>query len=156
MTQGEEMVEVVSGFPVHMGYAYDLANHFWVAASIDRSIRVGMDALGLETSGTLAQLAFDAIGTVIERGAPFGTLEAEKFVGPLVAPVSGHIVVVNDAAMADPAMLQADPYGEGWMIQMEPSDLDNDRALLITGRAQIISSFEEKIRYYRLEGVLAE
>ena len=47
--------------------------------------RIGMDALGIETSGTLAELSFVPVGTELTAGRPFGQLEAAKFVGPLVS-----------------------------------------------------------------------
>ncbi len=156
MTDSQLMIEVVSGFPVHIGYGYDLTNHMWVDTFANGKLRIGMDALGLETSGTLAQLVFHDQGADIKRGAPFGTLEAEKFVGPLVAPVSGRVIATNTSAMTNPGIVQADPYGGGWMIDVEPSDLETEMAMLIKGRDAIVPAFEQKVKQYRLEGVLAE
>lgn len=150
------MIEKVLGFEVRTDLAYDLDNHFWVAGAAGEAVRIGMDPLGLETSGTLAQLAIDPVGTVVERGRPFGTLEAEKFVGSLVAPLSGEITAINSAAMEDPGIVQRTPYDAGWLIELSTSHPDVELPSLVTGREAIIEAFERKIRHYRLEGVLAE
>ena len=145
----------VGGFTVLTDRAYDLDNHLWVEVLDTGNVRVGMDALGVETSGTLAQLSFQPADTV-QRGEAIGSLEAEKFVGPLLAPISGRVVTVNEAPMADPGLVERDPYGEGWFIEIEPADLDDELGDLIVGEAEIVSRFEDKVTQYRLEGVLAE
>ncbi len=145
----------VRGFPVRLDLAYDMATHLWVATMGPDRVRVGMDALGVETSGTLAQLALGAVGTEVGRGEPFGSIEAEKFVGPLVAPIGGRVVAVNRAVAADPGLVHRDPYGAGWLVEMEPADLDRDLAGLVAG-ADVEARFSSKVEEYRREGVLAE
>ena len=57
----------------------------------------------------------------------FGTIEAVKAVSDLYSPVSGEVVAVNEALEEDPALVNSDPYGEGWMVRLsvqDPSDLD--------------------------------
>ena len=98
-------VQTVSGFAVETDLAYDLDRHMWVSSQDAGVVRIGMDSLGLETSGTLAQLSFQPHGE-IARGEPFGSLEAEKFVGPLVSPLSGRILAVNESAMTDPGLVE--------------------------------------------------
>jgi glycine cleavage system H protein len=148
-------VETVSGFAVDTALAYDIDHHMWVHVLESGHVQIGMDALGIETSGTLAQLAFVA-GAEFARGEAFGTLEAEKFVGPLVAPVSGNTVAVNEATLADPGLVERDPYGAGWFIEVAPTNLDEELGQLTRDAAQIVGEFERKVRQYRLEGVLAE
>ncbi len=147
-------VRTVSGFAVPSGFAYDLDNHMWVQLLDSGHARVGMDALGVETSGTLAQLSF-AVGSEFKRGEPFGTLEAEKFVGPLFAPLSGRITAVNEAAMADPGLVERDPYGAGWFVEVLPT-APAELGDLIRDDAEVVDRFQAKVRQYRIEGVLAE
>ncbi len=147
--------QTVSGFAVRTDLAYDLDNHMWVDVRESGHARIGMDALGLETSGTLAQLAFSTDDEFV-RGEPFGTLEAEKFVGPLIAPLSGRTVAVNGAVSADPGLVERDPYGAGWFVEIEPTNLDEELPFLIRDEADILERFERKVRQYRIEGVLAE
>lgn len=146
----------VGGFTVRLDLAYDCLHHMWVEVLSPQRVRVGMDPLGLETAGTLAQLEVSPTGTTVRRGGHFGSLEAEKFVGPLVAPLSGTVTAVNQAAINDPSCVERDPFGQGWMIEMVPTALDEDMALLTRGEDDVVAAFETKIEEYRRDGVLAE
>lgn len=149
-----EIVEV-AGFQVALDRAYDPAGHFWVSmVGADRA-RVGLDALGVETSGTIAQLAFLPAGEPLKRGEAFGSLEAAKFVGPLVSPVSGTVVATNDAVVSDPALVERDPYGAGWLIEVSMADNAELRDL-ISGRDVVPVWFAAEVEDYRMKGVLAE
>jgi glycine cleavage system H protein len=148
-------VETVGGFAVDIDLAYDLERHMWVSVQESGIVRIGMDSLGLETSGTLAQLSFHPVGEVT-RGEPFGSLEAEKFVGPLLAPLSGRVLSVNESAMADPGLVERDPYGEGWLIEIAPTHLAEEFPMLATDAETIMEQFRLKVRQYRIEGVIAE
>ncbi len=146
----------IEGFAVRADLAYDLERHMWVADRDDGRLRVGMDTLGVETSGTLAHLDFVDVGTVLERGEPFGTLEAEKFVGPLVAPVAGVVVAVNTAVTDDPGVVEREPFDGGWMIEISPSAGATDIAELVRGVDAITERFRARVAEYRRDGVLAE
>ena len=115
-----------------------------------------MDPLGIETSGTLAQLSFLAVGAELAAGRPFGQLEAAKFVGPLVSPVSGRVLAVNDPVVADPGLAERDPFGGGWLIDVELSDPDGDLPALLSEPDEITRWFAAKVEDYRLTGVIAE
>lgn len=144
----------VKGFRVRPGLAYDLDHHMWVEFLDTRRVRIGMDPLGVETSGTLAQLALSAVGTAVRRGEAFGSLEAEKFVGPLVAPLSGRVLAVNESVAADPGAVEQDAY-EAWLVELEPSAME-ELDLLVHEEAAVLAGFEAKVTQYRIEGVLAE
>ena len=151
MTPGRE----VAGFPVALDRAYHPENHLWVAVGEPTAVRIGLDALGVETSGTLAQLAFVEVGEAIGRGEAFGSLEAAKFVGPLTSPLSGRVTATNEAVLADPRLVERDPYGAGWLIEMtlsDPSELKD----LVQGAEAVPAWFAAEVADYRLKGVLAE
>jgi glycine cleavage system H protein len=149
-----EIVEV-AGFGVALDRAYDPAGHFWVSPLGEDRVRLGLDALGVETTGTIAQLAFLPVGEPLKRGEPFGSLEAAKFVGPLTSPLSGTVVATNDAVVADPALVERDPYGAGWLVEIDLAD-PGERRDLISGATAITVWFEAEVEDYRLKGVLAE
>jgi glycine cleavage system H protein len=118
-------------------------------------LRIGMDSLGVETSGTLAQLAFLPVGEELKRGQPFGSLEAAKFVGPLTSPLSGTVTAHNEAVLADPSLVERDPYGAGWLVEValaDPGELGD----LVQGAEAIPAWFAAEVESYRLKGVLAE
>jgi glycine cleavage system H protein len=149
-----EIIEV-AGFGVALDRAYDGAGHFWISTVGPARVRIGMDALGVETSGTIAQLAFLPVGEHLKRGDAFGSLEAAKFVGPLTSPLSGTVTATNDAVVADPALVERDPYGAGWLIELDladPGELSN----LVAGSQPIRVWFEAEVEDYRMQGVLAE
>ena len=108
---------IVAGFPLALDRRYHAETHMWVLATGPGRVRIGMDPLGIETSGTLAQLSFVPVGTELTAGRPFGQLEAAKFVGPLVSPVSGAVLAVNDEVAMDAGLAERDPYGAGWLIE---------------------------------------
>jgi glycine cleavage system H protein len=149
-----EIIEV-AGFGIALDRAYDSSGHFWVSMVGPDRARIGMDALGVETSGTLAQLAFLPIGAAVKRGEPFGSLEAAKFVGPLTSPLSGTVSATNDAVVADPALVERDPYGGGWLVELDLAD-PGELSDLVSGSEPIKVWFEAEVEDYRMKGVLAE
>lgn len=68
--------------------------------------------------GDIVFVELPGVGDKFEQGATFGTVEAVKAVSDLFCPVDGEVVAVNDALDADPSLVNSDPYGEGWMIQL--------------------------------------
>ena len=152
---GSTLLQIL-GYPLALDRLYEPTTHMWVLRCGRETVRVGMDPLGVETSGTLAQLSFDAVGTALAAGRPFGQLEAAKFVGPLISPVSGTLLAVNDAVAADPALAEQDPFGAGWLAEI---GLTGDAAALpglLSGPEEITAWFISKVEEYQLKGVLAE
>jgi glycine cleavage system H protein len=149
-----EIIEV-AGFGVALDRAYEGTGHFWVSMVGPDRARIGMDALGVETSGTIAQLAFLPVGEHLKRGEAFGSLEAAKFVGPLTSPLSGTVSATNDAVVADPALVERDPYGAGWLVELDLAD-PGELSDLVSGSQAIKVWFEAEVEDYRMKGVLAE
>ncbi len=145
----------VAGFNLALDRAYDGAGHFWVSTIDEARVRVGMDALCVETSGTLAQLAFLPVGEHLKRGEAFGSLEAAKFVGPLTSPLSGTVSATNEAVVEDPSLVEREPYGQGWLIELDLAD-PGELAELVSGAHPIRVWFEAEVEDYRMKGVLAE
>jgi glycine cleavage system H protein len=88
---------------------------------------VGITDFAQGELGDIVFVELPKAGESFERTAVFGTVEAVKAVSELFAPVSGEIVEVNAALDANPALINSDPYGEGWMIKVritDPAELD--------------------------------
>ncbi len=145
----------VAGFPVDLARAYDPQTHLWVLDLGGGRLRVGLDALGVETSGTLAAVAFIAGGTELARGEPFGSLEAAKFVGPFVAPVAGRLTAVNEAVLGDPSLVERDPYGAGWLVEFDTTG-PIAPGTLVAGPDAVTAWFAATVEDYRLKGLVAE
>lgn len=144
----------VAGYRLRRDRAYDPDTHVWVQPVAGGRVRIGLDPLGIETMGTLAQLDLPAPGTGVRRGEPAGSLEAEKFVGPLECPVTGVVVAVNADAVADPRTVHADPFAT-WLVEVDPADYDGEAAELVAG-GDVAPWFAAKVADYRRRGVLAE
>ncbi|MCD6325681.1 glycine cleavage system protein GcvH [Candidatus Bathyarchaeota archaeon] len=81
------------------------------------------------------------VGDEIVKGEPFGTVESVKSVSDLVAPINGKIEEVNEEVVDNPQIINEDPYGEGWLILVSPSNLDEDLKTLM--------SFEESVEWHK-------
>ncbi|MBI3688669.1 MAG: glycine cleavage system protein H [Actinobacteria bacterium] len=147
---------LVAGFPVRSDRYYDRDNHVWLLPMPDGRVRIGLDALNVETTGTLAGLGFLPVGSVLRRGGTYGSLEAAKYVGPLLTPISGIFAAGNEAVLAEPGLVTADPYGAGWLAELEPTDFDAELPLLLHTEAELRSWFSATVTDYRSRGLIAE
>lgn len=80
--------------------------------------------------GDIVFVELPSVGTTLNAMQTFGTVEAVKAVSELFSPVAGEVVEINDALDADPALINSDPYGEGWMIKLRVSDPSEVEALM--------------------------
>jgi glycine cleavage system H protein len=118
-------------------------------------VRIGFDELGQETHGDIAFLQLATPGTTVCRRQELGSLEAGKYVGPILSPVSGTVSAVNQRALDDPRLVNTDPYGDGWLVEIALADSERCEHLL---REPLVISrwFNDKVREFREKGVLAE
>ncbi|NKQ54385.1 glycine cleavage system protein H [Amycolatopsis sp. K13G38] len=152
---GASALTEVRGYHVALDRMYDPETHVWAKSTAPGELRIGLDPLGVETSGTLAQLSVVDSGTRLVRGRAFGQLEAAKFVGPLISPVSGIALAANEAVLADPGLVEEDPFGAGWLLELAYDGAD-ELSCLLTVPEEIGAWFARKVDQYRLEGVIAE
>lgn len=123
---------------------YYYEQHTWVKLE-GEVVRVGLDTIGLARAGKIVFIRVKK-GKTIAQGKSFGTAEAGKGVIPLRAPVSGEIIENNpkvDKRNVD--LLNNDPYGEGWIIKMAPTNLDEEMKTLKHGD-DVIPWAEEEIK----------
>jgi glycine cleavage system H protein len=102
------------------------AEHEWVKV-IDGGVRVGITDHAQEALGDIVFVTLPAPGTSVEAGQPLGEVESTKSVSDIYAPVSGEILARNDVLDARPELVNADAYGDGWMIEIklaDPSSVD--------------------------------
>lgn len=133
---------------------YDRKDHLW--ARIEEGVvRVGLDQFGQKAAGTVAYVKLLPPGRAVAKGRAFGSLEAGKYVGPLRAPVGGRIASVNQRVLAEPRLVNTDPYGEGWFVTIAPSNLEADLQDLVHGD-QVQTWLEQEVVDYRAKGLLKE
>jgi len=121
-------------FPVDL--YYHKVEHLWMRHE-PAGVRVGLDALSRDALGTIVHLALGEPGIRVARGEQIGSLEAEKMVSPLVAPVSGTVLEHNRPAVQSPLMVGDDPYGSGWLVLLQPSAFEEEAADLVHGAEQL-------------------
>ena len=102
-------------FPADVRYTKD---HEWVRIEGDEAI-VGITDFAQHELGDIVYVEIESLGTELESGAVFGTVEAVKTVSDLFLPVSGTVTEVNGKLNASPELVNSDPYGEGWMVRMK-------------------------------------
>ncbi|MDQ1493936.1 MAG: glycine cleavage system protein [Actinomycetota bacterium] len=105
------------------------AEHEWVKV-IDGGVRVGITDHAQEALGDIVFVTLPAPGTSVEAGQPLGEVESTKSVSDIYAPLSGEILARNDVLDARPELVNADAYGEGWMIEIKLADPSAVDALL--------------------------
>ena len=100
------------------------SEHEWVRSpgEADGSVRVGITDYAQDALGDIVYVSLPDVGVDLEEGAAVGELESTKSVSDVYAPLAGSVVARNDALDATPELVNSDPYGEGWLFEITPSD----------------------------------
>lgn len=96
-------------------------NHEWVRRLDDGKICVGITDFAQDALGDVVFVDLPDVGRDLGSGEPFGEIESTKSVSDLYAPTNGEVVEVNEELEDQPDLVNQDPYGEGWMIVIEPT-----------------------------------
>ncbi|KDE60547.1 hypothetical protein EL22_17685 [Halostagnicola sp. A56] len=96
-------------------------SHEWILRR-DDVVRVGITDFAQDELGDIVFVELPAAGETLEEGTEFGVVESIKAISDVYAPVSGPIAAVNEAILDRPELVNEDPYGEGWMIELETDD----------------------------------
>ena len=123
---------------------YNVENNVWARREADGTITLGMTAYAAALAGQIVACTPKRVGRGVDKDKSAATVESGKWVGPVKAPVGGDVTEVNAAVTSKPATINADPYGDGWMVKIKPSNWDADSALLVTGAAAA-AAFEAKM-----------
>ncbi|MGI9136937.1 MAG: glycine cleavage system protein GcvH [Candidatus Nanopelagicales bacterium] len=106
------------------------AEHEWVRSGVDGSVRIGITHYAQDSLGDIVYVSAPAVGEPVSGGETCGEVESTKSVSDIYAPVSGEVVARNDALDASPELMNSDPYGEGWLIEVRPSDVSDLEGLM--------------------------
>lgn len=112
--------------PADLKYTKD---HEWLKIDGDVAT-VGITHFAQGELGDIVYVEVETEGETLDREEVFGTVEAVKTVSDLFMPVSGEVIAFNDALEANPESVNGNPYGDGWMIKIKLSDLDEVGGLL--------------------------
>ena len=96
-------------------------DHEW-AVQREQGIRVGISDYAQDQLGDIVFVELPKIGDRLDKGGEFGTVESVKAVAELFMPISGKVLVVNSVLEGTPELVNKDPYGDGWMIEVKPGE----------------------------------
>ena len=113
-------------FPEDLRYTKD---HEWIL-SHGEVIKIGISDYAQEQLGDIVFVELPQKGVHFDKGGEFGTVESVKAVAELFIPISGEVLTVNSILDGSPEMVNKDPYGDGWMIEIKPSTSDELESLM--------------------------
>ncbi len=105
----------MSDIPADLRYTVE---HEWVRRSAADTVRVGITDFAQSSLGDVVFVQLPAVGTEVAAGEAFGEVESTKSVSDLYAPISATVVAVNADLDANPALVNSDPYGQGWLLEL--------------------------------------
>lgn len=109
----------MSNIPSHLYYT---DSHEWVSSEDNDSARIGITDHAQEALGDLVFVELPVVGDEISQGDPCAVVESVKAASDIYAPVSGKIIAINEDLDNDPALINADPYGDGWLFEIDLID----------------------------------
>jgi len=120
----------VTDIPAELYYTEE---HEWVQRTGDDTVRVGITDYAQSALGDVVFVQLPDVGTEVTAGESFGEVESTKSVSDLYAPISAKVVAVNGDLEANPQVVNSDPYGDGWLIdlQIDGSSLEDALAGLL-------------------------
>ena len=136
-------------FPEDLYYTpEDGVGNSWARIESDGSVTVGIDDFFQKTAKNIRYVDLPFEGDKVEQGKAFATLESEKWVGQVTAPVSGEVLAVNNEVLEQPKLINEDPYGKGWLIKIKPEKLDEEIKNLIHGLEGIQQLYRKSVEKY--------
>lgn len=134
---------------------YHPGEHLWLRPAREGDtwmITVGVDAGGQEALGEIVYVQLSEAGRTVTRGEAVGSVEAEKMVRPVLAPVSGTLAEVNAALLAAPRLLNEDPYDRGWLFRIQTPNWEAERGELLHGEAAVTAWIRDELRAMKERG----
>ena len=125
----------VSDIPPELHYT---AEHEWVRRTAEDTVRVGITDFAQSALGDVVFVQLPDVGAEVIAGESFGEVESTKSVSDLYAPLSGRVAAVNADLEGTPQLVNSDPYGDGWLLELQaesPAALDAALAALLDAQA---------------------
>ena len=110
-------------FPEDLLYFAGATDSLWLKKE-EGKIRLGLTTLGTYAAGKIKFIRLRPAGKTVKAGRSIGTLESGKWTGAVKSPISGTLVEINEELKSNPGILNNDPYGEGWIAVLDPTNLD--------------------------------
>lgn len=130
----------IRGFLLPENLHYQVEKHIWARPQADGTVRLGLTPVAyalLNNTLVAVSVRTQLVGQLVAMGKSLAMVESLKYIGPLAAPFEGVLVSVNEHLATDPDLALSDPYGAGWIAEMEPSDWDAVKEKMLTGQPAI-------------------
>lgn len=117
----------MSNVPEHLRYT---ESHEWVDAEDPEAVRVGITEHAQDQLGDLVFVELPAVGDAFDQGDACAVVESVKAASDIYSPIAGEVIAVNEDLDADPALVNSDPYGAGWLFTVMPANVEDVLDLL--------------------------
>lgn len=118
----------MSNIPADLKYTKE---HEWVGQlTEDGTVRIGVTDHAQDALGDVVYVDLPEVGDILEAESTFGEIESTKSVSDLFVPLSGEVVAVNGELEGSPEIVNSDPYGAGWLIELRPANAADIESLL--------------------------
>lgn len=105
-------------------------DHTWLSIEPQESAKVGISEFAQDELGEIVYVDLPVVGKIFSKGEVFGSVEAIKTTSDLFMPVSGEVVEINPLLSDEPSLVNSDPFGQGWMIRIKFTDMEEIQTLL--------------------------
>ncbi|AZT95243.1 glycine cleavage system protein GcvH [Brevibacterium aurantiacum] len=112
--------------PLPQNFTYS-AEHEWINAGADaivgNTVKIGITAVAADALGEVVYVDLPEVGDTVTAGETCGEVESTKSVSDLYCPVTGEVTAINESATDNPGVLNSDPYGDGWLFEVNVTEL---------------------------------
>jgi glycine cleavage system H protein len=119
------------------------AEHEWLRREDDGTISIGVTDHAQSALGDLVYVELPEVGQDVESGGDMAVVESVKAASDVYSPIAGTVAAVNEALADDPETINSDPYGEGWLVKVQPSGDIDESALMTPDAYQALLDEEE-------------
>jgi glycine cleavage system H protein len=117
----------MSDLPGDLLYTND---HEWLRREDDGSVSIGITEHAQSALGDLVYVELPEVGSDVDEAGEMAVVESVKAASDVYAPIGGSIVAVNEALADDPEKINSDPYGDGWIVRIQPSEAIDESTLM--------------------------
>ncbi len=124
---------------------YYTKEHTWARVMADGTVKIGVTDYAQKKLKEIVFVELPEVGSEVKRMEPFGTMESVKAVSELYSPVSGKVKEVNERVIENPNIINRDPYDTGWLITVEPTNLEEELKNLLDAETykKLLKELEE-------------
>ena len=124
--------------------------HTWARVEY-KKVKIGVTDYSQKSAGDIVYVDLPFEGDEVKQDEPFGKMQSAKWIGELYSPISGRIVAVNDILNSKPTTINQSPYESGWIIAVQPANLEEELKNLLNGEAAV-AWIKEQIKKAEAEG----